>query len=129
MVNVTWWATVLGALASLAVVLGATVAIWTEWGRSWLRRQLGQTDNRIAVEEVREALDRNTEALEGLHDDHADLKVLAYDAYQEFNQLASITCEAHDIPQDDCPQLDESRARETLWGGRRVPGDYGGGDD
>lgn len=133
MPDVAWWATVVGTIASVSVLLGAIVTFWTEYGRSWFRRQFDIDDRLDDIvetnQELCQSVDRNNEAIADLSADHREIKVLAMDAFEQHNELVGLIAEEFEIPEDNRPTLDADRARERLFGGQPYSGDFTRGAD
>lgn len=124
MPDLTWWATVIGALASSAVLLGAIVTFWTEYGRKWFKRQFGIDEVTERLSDLEESVDSNTEQLGNLSKEHEDMAVMAIDAYETHNELTSVICEELGIDKDKLPQLNAEGVKESLYGDRPYSGDF-----
>lgn len=103
MTDLVWWVSFAGNVVSLLLMMGALVAaIYTTWREApkFVARLTGVSSIESKVDQLLE--------------DHRKAQNLMLQQAQEFNDLARVVGEMHDVPRRERPFVNPDKIREEL---------------
>lgn len=111
MPDVVWWAAVLGAIASIGMILGGIWGMWSPHGKKFIRRTLG-------IEGLQHEIALNGKKLDVLHAEHKVMQDYQLQSAEDSNKMIEVLASELDIEDEKLPdKTDMSEMYDDLWRG------------